>query len=52
MATIIKGTQVAKKVRQGLRDEILEIQQEKPEFQPGLTVVQVGVILKFKIYRN
>ena len=45
MAKVIKGTEVAKKVRQALRDEILEIQEEKPEFQPGLTVVQVSLNL-------
>ena len=47
MATVIKGLQVAKKLRQGLKEEILEIQQEQPEFQPGLTVVQV---LKLSVF--
>eukprot|EP00116_Pleurobrachia_bachei_P016097 sb/3476359/ len=42
MAKVIKGTAVAKKVREALRDEILEIKETKPEFTPGLTVVQVG----------
>jgi len=42
MATVIKGTAVAKKLRQGLKADILEIRKEQPEFTPGLTVVQVG----------
>ena len=41
MATVIKGLAVAKKLRQGLKADILEIQKEIPDFQPGLTVVQV-----------
>ena len=42
MAKVIKGLAVAKKVRQGLREEILEIQKTHPDFVPGLTVVQVS----------
>ena len=46
MATVIKGTAVAKKLRQGLKADILEIRKEQPEFTPGLTVVQVQPFLK------
>jgi len=42
VATVIKGTQVAKNLRLSLRDEILKIREEIPDFTPGLTVVQVG----------
>ena len=41
MAVVIKGTDVAKRVRVALKEEILEIRETIPDFTPGLTVVQV-----------
>ena len=41
VANVIKGTEVAKTLRLSLRDEILKIREEIPDFTPGLTVVQV-----------
>ncbi|RAL02897.1 C-1-tetrahydrofolate synthase [Aspergillus ibericus CBS 121593] len=41
-ATKIDGTQIAKNIRAGLKDEILKIQESNPRFKPSLVIYQVG----------
>lgn len=39
-ATKIDGTAIAKSIRDGLKNEILRIQQSNPRFKPGLVIIQ------------
>ncbi|RJE19262.1 C-1-tetrahydrofolate synthase [Aspergillus sclerotialis] len=41
-ATKIDGTAIAKSIREGLKDEIVQIQQSNPRFRPCLVIFQVG----------
>lgn len=40
MATKIDGTAIARSIREGLKDEILQIQQTNPRFKPSLVIFQ------------
>ena len=39
-ATNINGTQIAKNIRGGLKDEIQKIQESNPRFKPSLVIYQ------------
>ena len=39
-ATKIDGTAIAKSIREGLKDEIVKIQQSNPRFRPCLVIFQ------------
>eukprot|EP00095_Tigriopus_kingsejongensis_P009690 maker-scaffold84_size396325-snap-gene-2.38 protein:Tk09690 transcript:maker-scaffold84_size396325-snap-gene-2.38-mRNA-1 annotation:"c-1-tetrahydrofolate cytoplasmic-like protein" len=41
-AVIVSGTQAAQEIRESLAAQITQLQAECPEFQPALTIVQVG----------
>ncbi|THC90456.1 hypothetical protein EYZ11_010078 [Aspergillus tanneri] len=41
-ATKIDGTQIARNIREGLKNEIATIQQSSPRFKPSLVIFQVG----------
>ena len=46
VATKIDGTAIAKSIREGLKDEIVKIQQTNPRFKPSLVIFQ-GVYLLY-----
>lgn len=39
-ATNINGTQIAKNIRAGLKEEIQKIQESNPRFKPNLVIYQ------------
>ncbi|XP_075222601.1 pug C-1-tetrahydrofolate synthase, cytoplasmic isoform X2 [Lycorma delicatula] len=41
-AKLISGTAVAKEIQEGLAEEVKQLQNEYPGFQPGMAIVQVG----------
>ncbi|RMJ22707.1 C-1-tetrahydrofolate synthase [Aspergillus sp. HF37] len=41
-ATKIDGTAIARSIREGLKEEILQTQQSNPRFKPSLAIFQVG----------
>ena len=42
MATLLKGSEVAKEIRAQLKIQVDEIRLTCPSFTPGLAIVQVG----------
>jgi len=52
-AKIISGTAVARSIREKLKQEVVQIRQEKcPNFAPTLVIVQVGDRTDSNVYVN
>ena len=42
IATLIKGTELANKIKLEVRNELINIRQTKPEFEPQFVAIAIG----------